>query len=244
MNRGSKWNDTQPSRTMPHTQAITPDLVEAYGLCRRKAFLLLRGDTGDPPHEYVRIFDTHAASALENFVGSLEANGLIVERHSKPELLGKADAFSHVLLKTEHLEAVIDVLVRLSPCGSKGRQFEPHLVVGTHTVTREQKNRLAFLGYLLTQTHRYCPPTGVIVNAAGRLQRIHLARLVAHLTPIVETLKEWRTSLPSDPPSVLLNDHCPVCPFRKACLQQAEKDDSLTLLDRMTPKVMRKYHPR
>ena len=104
---------------MPHTHAITPDLVEAYGLCRRKAFLLLRSDTGDPPHEYERILDAHAASALENFVGSLEANGLIVERHSKPELLGKADAFSHVLLKTEHLEAVVDVLVRLDPCGSK-----------------------------------------------------------------------------------------------------------------------------
>src|SRR5208283_3611380 len=34
------------------------------------------------------------------------------------------------------------------------------------------------------------------------------------------------------------------CPFRIACLQQAEKEDNLSLLDRMTPKLMRKYHDK
>ena len=229
---------------MSHTHGITPDLVEAYGLCRRKAFLLLRGDTGDTPHEYVRLLDAHAASSLDTFVGSLEASGRIVNRHPNPELNGRADVFTHVLLKTESLEAVVDVLVRSDPGSSKARHFEPHLVVGTHTVTREQKIRLAFLGYLIAETHRFRPPTGVIVDATGRLQRIHLSKLMANLTPTIDTLNAWQTSLPSDPPPVLLNDHCPICPFRKSCLQQAEKDDSLTLLDRMTPKVMRKYHQR
>ncbi len=229
---------------MPDNNAITPDLVEAYGLCRRKAFLLLRGDAGDAPHEYVRLLDAHAASALSAFVASLETSGLIVERHPDPELTGKADAFSHALLKTDHLEAVADVLVRSEPGSSKARHYEPHLVVGTNTVTREQRIRLAFLGYVLAETHRYHPPSGVIVDATGRLQHIHLPKLVAQVTPYVKTLKEWRTNLPYDPPPILLNDHCPICPFRKSCLQQAEKDDSLTLLDRMTPKVMRKYHQK
>lgn len=229
---------------MPDTRAITPELVEAYRLCRRKAFLLLRGDTGEAPHEYVRLLDAHAASALETFVRSLESSGLIVERRLSPQLNGKADVFVHALLKTEHLEAVVDVLVRLAPRSSKARHYEPHLVAGTNTVTREQKLKLAFLSFLIAETHRYRPPTGVIVDATGGLQRIRLARLVGGLTPIVETLKEWRTSLPSEPPPVLLNEHCPICPFKKSCLQQAEKDDSLTLLDRMTPKVMRKHHER
>jgi predicted RecB family nuclease len=38
----------------------------------------------------------------------------------------------------------------------------------------------------------------------------------------------------------MLNKHCPSCPFRDACLQRAEKEDNLSLLDRMTPKLMRK----
>jgi predicted RecB family nuclease len=229
---------------MSHTHGITPDLVEAYGLCRRKAFLLLHGDAGDPPHDYVSLLDAYGSSSLDTFVRSLQASGLIVQRHPNPELNGKADVLTHVPLKTEHLEAVAHVLVRSDPVSSKARHYEPHLVVGTHSVTREQKTKLAFLGHLLAETHRHRPSTGVIVDAAGGLQRIHLSKLMANLTPVLETLKEWRTTLPSDPPPVLLNDHCPICPFRESCLQQAERDDSLTLLDRMTPKVMRKYHQR
>src|SRR5262249_30778735 len=40
------------------------------------------------------------------------------------------------------------------------------------------------------------------------------------------------------------NKHCPSCPFRDTCLQQAEKEDNLSLLDRVTPKLIRKYHDR
>ena len=229
---------------MPHTHAITSDLIEAYGLCRRKAYLLLRGDAGDAPHEYVKVLDAHASSALDIFVGSLEASGLIVQWHPNPEHKGNADVLAQALLKTDHLEAVADVLVSSEPRSSKTRHYEPHLVVGTHTITREQKIRLAFIGHVLVKTHNYQPATGVIVNAKGGLQRIHLPKLMTKLTPALDTIKQWRTGLPSDPPPILLNDHCPICPFRKQCLRQAEKDDSLTLLDRMTPKVMRKYHQR
>ena len=229
---------------MPDNYAITPDFVEAYGLCKRKALLLLLGDAGDAPHEYVRILDARAAAALDTFITSLQASGSTIERNPNPQPIGKADVLTQVLLKTDHLEAVADVLVRLDPHTSKAHHYEPHLIVGTNTITREQKIKLAFIGYLLAETQRYRPPTGVIVNAIGDLQRIQLTKPMANLTPVLETLKTWRACLPSDPPSVLLNDHCPICPFRKLCLEQAEKDDSLTLLDRMTPKVMRKYHQK
>ena len=137
-----------------------------------------------------------------------------------------------------------DVLVRSTPEKSKKSQYEPYLVVGTHTITREQKIRLAFLGYVLTEVTRCRPPTGIIVDVTGGLQRIHLPKLMADITPVIETLKAWQTSLPADPPAILLNDHCSICSFRESCLQQAEAEDSLILLDRMTPKVMRKYHQR
>ena len=58
---------------------------------------------------------------------------------------------------------------------------------------------------------------------------------------IVDALRAWAGDPAGDAPPVLLNKHCPSCPFRDACLQQAEKEDNLTLLDRMTPKLMRKY---
>ena len=65
---------------LPHR--ITPDLVEAYELCKRKAFLLIRGDMSGSLHDYPRFLNARAASTLNRFVDSLEASGRVVERHS------------------------------------------------------------------------------------------------------------------------------------------------------------------
>src|SRR5256885_10758732 len=59
-----------------------------------------------------------------------------------------------------------------------------------------------------------------------------------------EPPRAWASQPVGAPPPVVLNKHCPSCPFRDACLQQAEKEDNLTLLDRMTPKQIRKYHDK
>jgi hypothetical protein len=41
---------------------ITLDIVEAYSLCPRKAFLLLRGEPAGVPHEYVQIIEEQEAA--------------------------------------------------------------------------------------------------------------------------------------------------------------------------------------
>jgi predicted RecB family nuclease len=40
------------------------------------------------------------------------------------------------------------------------------------------------------------------------------------------------------PPRLMLNDHCRVCEFRGTCLAKAEEADSLTLLEKMTSKLV------
>ncbi|HLG36814.1 MAG TPA: IS66 family transposase, partial [Nitrososphaera sp.] len=64
------------------------------------------------------------------------------------------------------------------------------------------------------------------------------------LIPMIKTLRQWTGSAPSTPPPVILNKHCPTCQFRKGCLEHAEKDDDLSLLDRITPKTIRQYHKK
>jgi len=43
------------------------------------------------------------------------------------------------------------------------------------------------------------------------------------------------------PPPIVLNKHCPLCPFQRSCLAQAEQEDNLSLLDGVTARVMRQY---
>ena len=57
-------------------------------------------------------------------------------------------------------------------------------------------------------------------------------------------LQSWSESPPHEEPEVILNAHCPVCQFRDQCIATAEKADSLTLLDRMTPKLIRQLHKK
>lgn len=224
---------------------ITPEIAAAYSLCKRKAFLLLRGDAGESHHEYARLLEAQAATSRHAFLGSLQAPGLTVKHcHGEP-LAGRADVFAEVLLKTDGLEATVDALVSLKNPAVKGQPpYEPHLAIGGHTVAKEDKIRLAFFGHVLAKGHRHGPPSGVIINVAGDAQRIKLAKLMAYLETAIDTLKSWKDAPATAPPPILLNEHCPICPFKKLCLEQAEKDDNLTLLDRMTPKVMRKYHKK
>ncbi len=224
---------------------ITPELVAAYWLCQRKAFLLLRGDTGDCPHGYVTLIEAHASRSLNNFLEALRTDGFDIRQSEDHGMVANADVIIQAKLKTGGLEAKVDALVRLQHGSSKARgHYEPHLVVGTHAITKDQKIRLAVIGHVLAKAFHYRAVTGAIVNAAGNVSRIQLTKPITELGPIIDTLKAWTVNLPSQPPPIILNDHCPICPFRKACLDQAEKEDNLSLLDRITPKVMRKYHKK
>src|ERR1035441_568738 len=55
-------------------------------------------------------------------------------------------------------------------------------------------------------------------------------------------IRGWCGEPPTQPPPVVLNRHCPCCSFKNVCSQQAEGADDLSLLDRMTPKAIRRYH--
>src|SRR5207244_3890848 len=58
---------------------------------------------------------------------------------------------------------------------------------------------------------------------------------------ILTALRAWADATDPVGPPVVLNKHCPGCPFRNACLRQAEGEDNLSLLDRMTPRLLQKY---
>jgi predicted RecB family nuclease len=142
-----------------------------------------------------------------------------------------------VTLKVGNLEAEIDALV---PAKDGVSPHEPYLVIGTHAVCDDQKIRLAAIGYIIEKFLHFPVTTGVIVNSAGNVARIKLTKFTSTIEPIIETLKIWTKALPSPPPPIMINNHCQVCSFRQACHEQAVTEDNLSLLDRMTPKVLNK----
>jgi predicted RecB family nuclease len=117
-------------------------------------------------------------------------------------------------------------------------------VIGTCRASRPDALGLAYQGFVLGEVQKRLPASGTLVLLGDRLSKVNLAVRYKEVRRIVETLRAWVKAPASDGPPVVLNKHCPSCPFRDACLQLAEREDNLSLLDRMTPKLMRKYHDK
>jgi predicted RecB family nuclease len=126
-------------------------------------------------------------------------------------------------------------------CGPSygSHRYEPTIIVGTHQILQEQKLAILFVGYVLGKLQNQLPATGVVIGADGRAHKVDMESANRILIPMIKALRQWTGSSP--PPPVLLNKHCPTCQFRNACMEHAEKVDDLSLLDRVTPKIIQRY---
>jgi predicted RecB family nuclease len=144
-------------------------------------------------------------------------------------------------LIADGLQARCDFLARVDEPSRLGmHSYEPVKVIGTCRASKVDTIGLAYQGLVLGQVQCRLPESGTLIRLGDRPCKVKLAGKYREVKKIVEVLQGWT----GDAPPVVLNKHCPCCPFRDACRQQAEKEDNLSLLDRMTPKLMRKHHDR
>lgn len=228
--------------------AVTPEVVVAYTHCPRKAFLLLCTNEQGTPHDYPRILAQQQRANQTSYVHRLQ------QQH--PEAMTYAGTLPragrrvllNATLRVQELEAHCAALTPASRSASaRGPAYEPTLVVGTHTMSEDQRLELLFAGYVLGQVQQALPPAGSIVDLDGRVHQVPLAKHYARLAPIIATMRAWARASPTDPPDsppAILSKHCPECPFCTECLAEAERDDDLSLLERVTPKARQRYRDR
>ena len=122
--------------------------------------------------------------------------------------------------------------------------YEPTIVVGTYRLEKEQMLNLAVVGYVLGQLQSKPPAMGCLITLDGECHRVNLQPMYKTVSSILERIRGWSGDPPMQPPPVVLNKHCPYCSFKNVCSRQAEDADDLSLLDRMTPKAIRRYHDK
>jgi predicted RecB family nuclease len=225
-------------------KTITGEVVGAYCACPRKAYLLLHGEPAAPPHEFTTAIEARAATSFRAFLDGRRAAGDNIEaaRESRP---WDADIITGVDLVARGCAARIDALTSVTKRRSdNAKGYEPLLVTGGRVVSRSDKMRLAFACHVLADTPDFAPTAGAILNGTGEVSRFRVSDFGTDLRPILRAIRNWIEEPASSPPSAILNEHCRQCPFQDACLEEAEKKDDLSLLQRMTPKVMKKYHKK
>ena len=229
---------------MGEISVITSEIFVAYSQCPRKAFLLLFSEDKGKPHDYPLILeerrDQNRTRYLEKFLQSHpDAKQYEAKDFKKHELLLNAT------LKSAQLEAYCAALIRVDNDSENRRNsYEPAIVVGTHSITSEQKIELSFVGLILERIQKQLPAVGRIVTMDEKVHRVKLEKGYKGVKAYLKTLESWCSTQTNEAPALILNKHCPSCQFRDICREQAEKENNLSLLDRMTPKAIQTYNKR
>lgn len=118
--------------------------------------------------------------------------------------------------------------------------YEPVIFVGSNQIAKENRLELAYLGFLLEKIQNKFPNKGLIIDKEGRKYRVELTKLQKPLKSLISEIQ----SFDQVPPKLILNSHCSQCSFENICKRQAQKEDNLSLLDRITPKQINKLEKK
>lgn len=223
---------------------ITSEVVVAYSQCPFKAYLLLFSDDKGTPHDYTRVLNskhrTHRRQYLEHF--KLEQTEAKIY---SPDLFQRTNFLVEANIQFGKLKAYCDVLTGVDSNPIAGKViYEPTLVVNTYKREGEQEVKLQYVGIVLGKLQKKLPSIGNIVTSDGKIHKIKLEKGYRKVNGLLKTLEEWVENKPSNPPPLIINKHCQSCQFRNSCKVQAEKENNLSLLDRITPKAIAKYNKR
>jgi predicted RecB family nuclease len=231
-----------------HNNTITSDIVVAYSQCPQKAFLLLCTDVQGMPHEYMRILEQQKHLKQIDYLHAL--NTLTQSSHEEKsqivtDLTQVGNLIIKATLKSEGLEAYCDVLTQVEGnSSSPGSSYEPTIVVGTHSINKEQRLELLFAGYVLGKIQGKVPEHGKVIGANGISHQVKIGENAKILLPLLQPLQKWIATSSPQPPPLILNKHCPSCQFRDLCKARAEKEDNLSLLASIKPKDMQHYEKK
>jgi predicted RecB family nuclease len=187
------------------------------------------------PHEYVQIIDGQTTANRQVHRPSLERAGQLLPDGAAANLITGPKVVADAQLAPDGLQTRCDFLTKVNRSSLLGRfSYEPVKVIGTCRPSRTDALGLAFQGLVLGELQGRQPSSGTLVLFGDRPSKISLAGKLQEVSRIVDTLRGWAGNFAGDAPPIVVNKHCPSCPFRNCCLPQVEKEDNLSLLDRMT----------
>ena len=215
---------------------ITSEVLQAYSLCPRKAYLLMYGKKRGTLHEYEQILIKNQLANQARNLEILKQKHIDVYPYSISNLEKGHEFLIDANLIADNFQAYCPVLTRVNKLS-----YEPTIFIGTHTVNKTDRLKLIFINHVLTEIQGKSSQKGYIINVKGKSRRLKLEESDKVITPLLEPLQEWLNESSSEEPPVILNKHCPLCQFRESCQAQAIQEDNLSRLDRMTPKSIRQY---
>jgi predicted RecB family nuclease len=228
------------------SKTITSEILAAYSQCPRKAYLLLCTRDKGTPHEYVDILEQQRQTTQRKYINILQQKNVDVQSYDPDKLKSKYQFLVNATLEVNGLAAKCAILNKIRIHSALGHySYTPTIFVGTHNIKKEQKLEMYFVSHVLEQLQNKRPAFGQIVRLDGKSHKVKLENSEKNLIPILESLQEWAADPLSEPPPLILNNHCFICQFRNLCRAKAEQEDNLSLLDSISAsKAINKYEDK
>lgn len=212
---------------------ISSEVIVAYSQCKRKAFFLLYGKQDGKPSEYISILEKQTREFRDKHINEIKTANPDTSLYSIGLLNKGKNILTNAILEWEDLQAYADLLIPKESIQSKKYCFEPTIIVGNYNITKEQTLQLYFSSYVLSKIQNQTPILGTIIPASNKPHKVKLESASKNIEPVLTELRKWKKS---SQPVVILNKHCPYCPFKEECYIKAKEVDHLSLLQGMSMK--------
>lgn len=156
---------------------INLEVVEAFCLCPRKAFLLMTEATASPgPHEYEVVIREQAEANRQAHRASLAEEREVVPFGGQAELADGREIVADANLSAGGLHARCDFLMKVAEPSRFGRfSYEPVKIVGACRVARPDALGLVYQGLVLGEVQGRQPSSGTLVLVGDRPSKVSLA---------------------------------------------------------------------
>jgi len=228
----------QEKKKLMKINNLTEDIVAAHAVCNRKSFkILFEQDTGKEQNHVTFLRERKQDIELQFFQSKIKCLPFVSDK-----LEGKAEIILNATIKTGSL-VVKNVHLQKCETNSKlgGFSYEPLIFLLSNNLKIEDRTVLSYIGHVLHKAQGVKPKKAVLVFVDGSIKSTNLNKDI-HF-PIINELQEWINSKP-ELPSYSFNKHCSSCQFEQSCLTEAEKEDSISLLGNMSPKVQKKFESK
>jgi predicted RecB family nuclease len=218
-------------------RTISPKHIVAYSQCSTKAFLMLKSEEPFEPTEYDNLLLKFQTSAFDNY-----CNNFTDIQDYKDGILKKGfEIIKDCNVNLTEFDFQSKLIFKNESKSSLGKFFyEPVIFLGSNQIAKENRLELAYLGFLFDKIQNKFPDKGIIIDKEGGKHRVELTKLKKPLKSIISEIQ----SFDQTPPKLILNRHCSQCSFENICKTQAQKEDNLSLLDRITPKQINKLEKK
>ena len=218
-------------------RTISPKHIVAYSQCPTKAFLMSKSEEPFEQTEYDKLLLKFQTQAFDKY-----CNNFTDIQDYKDGILKKGfEVIKDCSINLAEFHFQSKLIFKNEGKSSLGKFFnEPVIFLGSNQISKESRLELAYLGFLLEKIQNKFPDKGIIIDKEGGKHRVELTKLKKPLKSIICEIQSFDQA----PPKLILNRHCSQCPFENICKRQAQKEDNLSLLDRITPKQISKLEKK